>query len=140
MVSGFYYAILACLLWGVAPIIEKVGLRGFHPILAVFIRSIAISIALTFYFLFHRGILEAPQPSFKDILLIVIGGILAGMLGQIFYFKSLKYWEASRAVPIAGSYPLIAFFLSVLLLGEPITLIKFVGAILVVAGIILLRF
>jgi transporter family protein len=70
---------------------------------------------------------------------VIIGGLLGGMIGQIFYFKSLQTWEASRAVPIAGSYPLFTFLLSFLILKEPITATKVLGILSVIAGLYLLR-
>jgi transporter family protein len=68
-----------------------------------------------------------------------MSGMFSGLLGQWTYYKALKYAEASRVVPIVGGYPLIAFALAVLLLGESITAQKLGGAALVVAGIVLLR-
>ena len=41
--------------------------------------------------------------------------------------------------PIAGSFPLIAFILSVLFLGESISLAKIAGMVLIVIGIWVLK-
>jgi len=54
------------------------------------------------------------------------------------YFSAMKYWEASRVVPIVGAYPLIAFLFSLFLLGEQLTLQKGIGVVLVVVGVTLL--
>lgn len=64
---------------------------------------------------------------------------MSGPSGQWTYYKALKYAEASRVVSIVGGFPLIAFVVAVLLLGESLTLQKLCGTILVVAGIALLR-
>ena len=45
----------------------------------------------------------------------------------------------SRIVPLSGSYPLIAFVLGILLLGESITPCKVVGALLITLGIWFLK-
>ena len=70
---------------------------------------------------------------------IILSGMFSGLLGQWTYYKALKYAEASRVVPIVGGYPLVAFALAVLLLGESITAQKLCGVMLVVGGIVLLR-
>jgi uncharacterized membrane protein len=46
--------------------------------------------------------------------------------------------EASVAVGIASTYPLVAFFLSLIFLGESLTLYKVFGILLIVSGIIIL--
>jgi transporter family protein len=67
-----------------------------------------------------------------------MSGIVAGLLGMWSYFSAMKYWEASRVVPIVGAYPLFAFLFSLHLLGEQLTLQKGIGVILIVGGVILL--
>ncbi|NQV04490.1 MAG: EamA family transporter, partial [Candidatus Omnitrophica bacterium] len=73
------------------------------------------------------------------IFLLVLGGFMASILGQIFFYNALKAGEASKVVPIAGIYPLVAFFLGVIFLGECFTIVKVCGVIFVVLGLFLLR-
>ena len=47
-------------------------------------------------------------------------------------------WEASRVVPIVGAFPLVTFFIAVVVLSEKITLLKVLGALFIVAGVGLL--
>jgi transporter family protein len=75
----------------------------------------------------------------RSWMFVIMSGMCSGLLGQWTYYKALKYADASRVVPIVGGYPLIAFALAVLFLGESITPQKLGGAMLVVAGIVLLR-
>jgi transporter family protein len=55
------------------------------------------------------------------------------------YFKALKLGEASRVVPIVASYPMMTAIFSALLLGEKLTLMKFIGIILIIVGMFLLQ-
>ncbi|MFC1805193.1 EamA family transporter, partial [Candidatus Omnitrophota bacterium] len=59
--------------------------------------------------------------------------------GQICFYHALKSAEASRIVPIAGSFPLVAFILGVLFLSETVTPLKLGGVLLVTLGIWALR-
>ncbi len=139
MQRSLVYAILAALVWGASPLLEKIGLRKISPVYAVFIRSLAVTTTLFFYLIFKNGFKKTCFTDIKSVTFIILGGLLAGMVGQLFYFTSLKSWEASRVVPIAGSYPLVAFLLSVLLLGEQITLYKLAGVVLIIGGITLIK-
>ena len=135
---GLMFSVLAALLWGVAPVFEKTGLIKISSLAGLTIRYIAITtILLVVSFLTSAG-KEIIQADFKTLLFIVISGILAGLLGMWSYFQALKYWEASRVVPIAGAYPLIAFLFSLLILGESLTLQKGIGVIFIVLGVCLM--
>lgn len=138
MFKGLIYSLLAALVWGLSPVLEKKGLRNIPPLYAVLLRSISISIALIFYFTCKGLFRKVPLTDFRSLSFIILGGLLAGMLGQIFYFTALKNWEASRVVPIAGSYPLVAFIFSLLILREPLTIYKLLGLLLIIGGIYLI--
>ncbi len=135
----FWFAILASLCWGSAPIFEKVGIGKMSPLVAVTVRSVVISIILIISVILTKEITTIPRVELKSLIYIAIGGILAGLLGQVFYFAALKLGESSRVVPVCGTYPLIAAVLGISLLSEALTIPKMVGIILIIAGIILVR-
>ena len=81
---------------------------------------------------------EIIHADFKTVAYVVIGGIIAGLLGMWSYFEALKHCEASRVAPIVGTYPLFAFIFAMIFLGEPLTLQKGIGVLLVVGGVFLL--
>lgn len=138
MKTGFIYSLITALLWAVAAVFDKLGLVKASPIVAVTLRSLTVSVLAFTTLLFVRKTPEIGQLDLKSIIFIAGGGILAGLLGQWTYFQALQNWEASRVVPVAGSYPLFAFILSVAFLSEPVTLKKISGTILVILGVILL--
>jgi transporter family protein len=55
------------------------------------------------------------------------------------YFYALQAAPASRAVPIAASYPLVAALLGIAFLGESLTLSKLAGTVLIIAGVWLVK-
>ena len=134
-----WFAILAALCWGAAPSFEKVGISKMSPLVAVTVRSVTISIILVIAVIFTGEISKIPKIDSKSLAYIAIGGILAGLLGQMLYFFALKSGESSRVVPVAGTYPLVAAILAIVLLGETITAQKILGIVLIIGGIILVK-
>jgi len=135
---GLLFALVAAFLWGSAPVFEKLGLIKMSPLVGLTIRNIAITIIVLIIALFTNVGKEIVHADFKSVVFVVIGGIIAGLFGMWSYFEALKHWEASRVVPIAGAYPLFAFILSMVFLGENLTLQKGIGVILIVSGVVLL--
>ncbi len=137
--SGFIFAAGAALLWGFTPLIEKTGLAKATPLAGLTIRTMAVAVALVFTLLFSGQFRQIGAMESKGVIFMVVGGLIAGGIGQWLYYQALKSTEASRVVPIAGSYPLLAMIASIVFLGKQITLSKVIGTLLIVGGIILIR-
>jgi transporter family protein len=135
---GFIFAILGALCWGIAPIFAKLGLAKVPPLIGLSVRTLIIAITVICILIVSGNIKGLAQLDAKTILFLAGEGFLGGLIGHFFYFKAMKLWEASKATPVVASYPLIAFILAVIFLGEKVTLAKSFGAILVVTGILLL--
>jgi transporter family protein len=136
---GFIFSLLAAILWGLTPVVEKLGLSRTTPIVGVAVRTVAIAVILIVVILISGRLPEIMKVDARAAFYLILGGVMAGLCGQWAYFKALKYWESSRVVPIAGAYPLVALITSILFLGEEFTLAKAIGTLCVVIGVILLR-
>ncbi len=138
--KAFILSILTAIIWGLAPAFEKMGLRGrLDPYVGVVLRTIPI-VFVGIAGLIALGKIRALETlDVRSVIYVMIGGLLAGFLGQITFYHALKTGEASMVVPLAAVYPLFALFVSVLFLGEAFTWYKLVGIVLIVAGIALLR-
>ena len=136
--TGMVYALLATILWGMAPVFEKLGLIHISPLAGLTIRTAAVTVMLVLIVLLTNVHTEILQADPRTVFFLIISGILAGLLGTWSYFYALKHGEASRVVPIVGAYPLFAFLFAMLLLGEKLTLQKGIGVILIVSGVVLL--
>jgi len=129
-------ALLSAVVWGTAPLIFKLGLRGdVPPLVGIFFHNLTAVICASLYLLILRESLSYPL---RDIALISFGGFVSGFLGLLLYYKAIKIGEVSVVAPIAASSPLWASVFSFLLLGEAFSLGKMIGAILIVAGVVLL--
>lgn len=134
----FLICMLCALVWGIAPIFEKISLQHTSSFVALTIRSIATSIVLitiSFAMGKHTEIISVDS---KSLLFILVGGFF-GILGLFLYFVALKQADASRVVPLVNVFPLFTAFYSVALLGEKLTVSKWVGIAFIIAGIILLN-
>ena len=141
MDKSFLFAILAAVIWGLAPALEKVGLKGagMDPFLGVFIRTIPIAVFAMLGVLLMGKMGEVASIDLKSALFVGAGGLIAGLLGQFAFYSALKAGEASVVVPVAATYPLVALIVSVLFLGESFTIQKLAGIALVVGGVALLK-
>ena len=132
---AFWIAITTAVIWGFVPLIEKLGLAKLDPMVGLFYRSIGVVIGLIILGLFMVKPDEIKSVDIKSALLVMTGGFLASFVAQILFYHALKAGEASRIVPISGSYPLITFLLGIFIMGETLTPVKFAGVLLIVLGI-----
>ena len=139
--EAFIWAILAALVWGIVPILEKLGLAKVHPDLGLFFRCFGVMIGAAILLVFKFKSIQIGLSSVapRTVFFLVSGGFLASFVAQLFFYRALKLGEVSRVVPISAMYPLVAFLLAVVFLGEKLSATKFFGLCFVLLGISLLR-
>jgi len=138
--QAFYWALLAALVWGTAPLLEKMGLMKIEALPGLFLRIFGVIFGLVMLLMFKFDVIkQAMQAKPQTILLIMLGGFLASFVGQLFFYKALRLGEASRVVPLAATYPVVTFILGIIFLSEKITIAKLSGVALVISGIMLLK-
>jgi transporter family protein len=138
-ILSIFLLLVTMVLWGSTPLIEKLGLKDVDPLTGIFVRSLAIAVILFVVYLFTGRLHELTKISVKNFSLFAASGIMAGLVGMWTYFYLLKDGMTSKIVPIAASYPLITAILSVLVLGEQVTVQRMIGIILTIVGIILVK-
>ncbi|MFC1590637.1 EamA family transporter [Candidatus Omnitrophota bacterium] len=138
--KAFYLAILTAFIWGMVPILEKVGLSGVSPQAGMVFRCLGVMIGASLLVAINPGIIrEASSVGIKGVYLFLIAGFLANFVGQLLFYNALKAGEASKVTPIAGSFPLVTFCLGVLVFGETVTIHKIGGIMLILSGLFLLK-
>jgi transporter family protein len=134
----FFWIVLTVLFWGTAPILEKIGLNKAPIYLAVTVRTIAIAVFVFSGALVTGQFTKIGQLDTKTILFVIMGGLFAGLFGQITYFMALRQAEASRVVPLTMAFPLVTALLGIWLLNESLTWQKGFGALCIIIGSFLL--
>ena len=133
------YALLSALFASLTAIFAKVGITGVNSNLATAIRTIII-LFVAWGIVLARGEEKGiTSLSKQNIIFLVISGVATG-LSWIFYFKALQIGKVSQVAPVDKLSVALTIGLSVLFLGEALTIKTAVGAVLIVAGTLVLIF
>jgi bacterial/archaeal transporter family protein len=137
--TAFGWALLTAAIWGVVPLMEKVGLGGAPPAAGVVVRSFGVMIGLAAASVIGSPWAAIRGMSWASIALLAGGGLLASFVGQMVFYQALRTGAISQVTPVAGAYPLVAALLGWWILREPFTATRALGVLCVVAGVLLLR-
>ena len=134
-----FYAFLSAIFAALVAIFGKLGLKGIDSTLATTIRSIIMAGFLVLVSLSLKKFEGFSGSSFstKDWWLIVLSGV-AGAISWIFYFYALKLGPASQVAAIDRTSLVFVIILAALFLGEAFGVKTALGAVLMVAGAILI--
>ena len=132
-------ALIVAALWGLAPIFEKMSLHTMNPTFILSIRVFMIAALLVPFFITTNQVMFLPELNFKNILIILIPGLLA-VIGIFIYFNALAGSTASKIVPLTAVYPLFTCFYAYIFLKEDFSTEKVIGTILIVAGVFILNY
>lgn len=133
------YAILSAFFASLTAIFAKIGITGVNSNLATAIRSVIILLVawgIVFARSEYRGI---PALSKHNLMYIVISGITTG-LSWIFYFKALQAGKVTQVAPVDKLSIALTIVLSVIFLGESLSLKTTIGALLIIIGTVVLIF
>jgi transporter family protein len=136
---AFAFALLAALLWGASPLFDRVAMRDLSPLAGLTVRVVAAAVMVAVYAAWARTWKEISVAPRSALLFLLGSAFFGAVTGQLAYYAAIRYDEASRVVPVSAAYPLITMVLAVLLLREGLTFSKVAGAVLVVAGIVLIK-
>jgi transporter family protein len=123
---------------GFAAIIEKLSLKEANPLAVFTIRSI-IMLTLLLVISFVTGqYRDYTTYSTRTYIWILIPALLAVCFLWM-YFTALQGDLVSRVFPIVATAPVFTLVFSVLFLGEPFTLKRLLGIILIILGIVFVK-
>ena len=131
------FAILSAFFAALTTIFAKVGVEGVNSNLATAIRTVvilAIAWGLVYAEGTFQGLFELNQ---KTLLFLVLSGMATG-LSWLCYFRALQLGPASLVAPIDKSSLVLISLLSVMFLGEPLTLKMIIGTGLILLGTLVL--
>ncbi|WP_440059284.1 EamA family transporter [Thermogladius sp. 4427co] len=137
METWFFYALLDALMAALATIFAKIGLTGVDSITATALRSVVMMLFSIFFMLAVRGTGYIQTISLRDVFFIIISGV-AGALSWILYFLALQKGPTTPVVVVDKASLLFVAVLSILILGESLTVKKAVSLVLMFTAILLL--
>jgi len=127
------YALLSALFASLTAILAKIGIKGVDTDLATAIRTLVILVlawSMVFYKHAESGLGNLSRMNWT---FLILSGIATG-LSWIFYFKALQIGKVSQVAPLDKASVAITILLSVLFLGETLTIKTAIGALLIVGG------
>ena len=131
------YALLSALFAALTAIFAKVGIKGVDTDLATAIRTVVILIIAWGIAFFRGGAATLHTLTKQNIIFLCLSGVATG-LSWIFYFKALQLGKVSQVAPVDKMSVALAIIFSIIFLGETLTLKMAIGALLIIAGTIVL--
>ena len=131
------YALLSAFFAALTAIFAKLGIKGVDTDLATAIRTVVILIIAWTIAFIRGGASTISTLSKQNIVFLCLSGIATG-LSWIFYFKALQIGKVSQVAPVDKLSVALAILLSVIFLGEALTVKNVLGALLIIGGTIVL--
>ena len=131
------YALLAALFAALVAVLGKVGLKEVDATLATAVRAVVMAGFLVTAALVLGKAGKLGEISQRSFVFILLSGA-AGAASWLFYFLALRDGPATGVAALDRLSVVLVFVLAVIFLGEAFTVKAAVGALLVVAGAILL--
>jgi len=133
------FAFLSSITAALVAIFGKLGLKAVDPTLATTVRSVIMAGFLILVSFSLKKFRDFSMKSFssRDWILIILSGI-AGALSWLFYFFALKTGLATKVVVIDRLSLVFVIILAAIFLGESLGWKTAIGAILMVAGAIMI--
>ena len=127
------YALLSAFFAALTAIFAKVGVKDMDSDLATAIRTVII-IILVWSIVFAKGNAQTfSSITRQNWIFLILSGLATG-LSWIFYFKALQLGPVSQVAPIDKLSIALTILLSVVFLKEALTIKTIIGAVLIIAG------
>jgi drug/metabolite transporter (DMT)-like permease len=136
-VLGIIAAFLSKLCFGLTNILYK-KMSGDIDVMDIMFTRMWVSLPIAYLFAVMASgslLFTIPTEALFPLILSMIIGII---IGDGMYFLSQERIGVARAFPIAMSYPLLVYFLAAMFLGEPVIPQRVIGAVIIVAGVIMI--
>jgi len=133
------YALLSAVFAALTAIFAKIGIKGVDSDLATAIRTVIILIMAWGIALFKGSVENMGSLNKTNWIFLILSGCATG-LSWIFYFKALQVGKVSQVAPVDKLSVALAIILAVVFLKEPLTLKSASGALLIIAGTLVLIF
>ena len=131
------YALLSAFFASLTAIFAKIGIANVNSNLATAIRTVVI-LLVAWGIVFARGEAKGIATlSRHNLIFLVVSGVATG-LSWIFYFKALQLGKVSQVAPVDKLSVALTIVLSVVILKETLTLQAALGAVLIIAGTLVL--
>jgi transporter family protein len=131
------YAVISMLFAGLTSVIAKFGLKNVSGDTGLAVRTIVVFILIWANALFFQDVRQFRSLDKSAVLFLAVSGITTS-LSWIFYYRAIKIGPVSQVALIDKGSIVIALLLSVWILKEPLSIKTVAGAVLIVAGLLVI--
>ena len=136
---GFLLCFVIAACCAISPILMKAGMRRAGPNEVNPIRSFGFLGTMLLFMVFTPpGVWPSVSPLMAIGIAINVG--TSAVLGEQLYIYSINKIGASLAVSISSGYLLLTAFTSIWVLGEKISMLVWGGTVLIIAGLLVIRY
>lgn len=131
------YAFISMVFAGFTSVIAKLGLSGITGDLGLAVRTCFVFVFVLMFagVTVERAELQAVAP--RNLMWLGLSGVTTA-ISWIFYYKAIKLGEVSTVALIDKGSVVVALVMAALILQEAITPAKLAGALLIVAGLLVI--
>jgi transporter family protein len=134
--SWLAWAVLSAIFAALTAIFAKIGVQDINSTAATFIRTIVIT-AILAIIVFERDVMPPLRSiSLRTYFFLTLSAIATGA-SWVCYFRALQLGDAARVAPIDKLSVILVAIFGVLLLGEQLSWLNWMGVALTAAGIAL---
>lgn len=134
--SWLFWALLSAIFAAMTAIFTKLGVNTINSEFATFIRTCVILILVGGIAFFTKQFQPISSISAKGLTFLVLSGIATGA-SWLCYFRAMSLGSASQVAPIDKLSVVIVAIFGVLLLGEQLSSVNWIGILFITLGVIL---
>ena len=127
------FALGSALFAGITAILAKVGIKNADSNAATAVRTVVVLIFSYIMVLISGSQNTLLSISPKTFIFLILSGIATGA-SWLCYFRALQLGEVNKVTAVDKSSVILTMLLAVIFLGEPVTVTKITGIILIGAG------
>jgi bacterial/archaeal transporter family protein len=131
-----FWAVLSALFAALTAIFAKIGVENVNSDLATLIRTLVVICVLALIVSVTGQFQDPSKISSRTYLFLLLSGLGTGA-SWLCYFRALKLGNAAQVAPIEKLSVVIIAILGVVLLGEKLSMVNWLGVLLVAGGAIL---
>lgn len=132
---GILLLVLAGVVWAIYNFMTKKVVNRYPPITLLFYSTLFGTIFMLPLALIERA--QWQQPTLISFSMMLFLGVFCSVIAFLLYNRGLKTMAPSTITSMLNLVPIFGVFFSWLLLGEQVTLRKFIGGAIVIFGVML---
>lgn len=133
------YALLSALFAALTAIFAKIGVSSVNSDLATAIRTVVVLVVAWGIVLARGEVKGIYTLAGHSLWFLLLSGLATG-LSWVFYFKALQIGKVSQVAPVDKLSVALTILLSAVILKEALTIKTALGALLIIAGTLVLIF